>query len=196
MYTIFKENSSIILTDKLEKTKINNFYFYNDINLRDLLSEIKNDNLSIILFHPDLEEMWSSFKNYFKVIEAAGGLVQNPDKEILFIYRNNIWDLPKGKIEKNEKVSEAAIREVQEECGLEMVFLGDFITKTYHIYEYENQEILKISHWFFMESNEINLVPQLEEDITEVVWKNEEETKEAIKNTYPNIKLLINRLTA
>ena len=52
------------------------------------------------------------------LIEAAGGLVKNENGDYLFIYRNDKWDLPKGKIEKDEKTKVAAVREVEEECGI------------------------------------------------------------------------------
>ncbi|MBE9490133.1 MAG: NUDIX domain-containing protein, partial [Bacteroidetes bacterium] len=130
----------------------------------------------------------------FKVIEAAGGVVQNDEKAVLFIFRNKKWDLPKGKVEKDESIQETALREVEEECGVFDLKLGDFITKTYHIYEYKKQQILKISHWYKMKSSTKSLKPQIEEDITEVVWKNDNQIQLALKNTYPNIKLLLKSL--
>ena len=39
----------------------------------------------------------------FPLVQAAGGLVENKNKQFLFICRNNKWDLPKGKIEKKKK---------------------------------------------------------------------------------------------
>ena len=52
------------------------------------------------------------------LIEAAGGLVINRKGEYLFIYRNDKWDLPKGKLEKGERKRQGAVREVEEECGI------------------------------------------------------------------------------
>ncbi|QQS63451.1 MAG: NUDIX domain-containing protein [Chitinophagaceae bacterium] len=62
------------------------------------------------------------FRN-FKIVEAAGGIVQNENKEILFIYRRNKWDLPKGKIEKKELPENAAAREIEEETGIKTFIL-------------------------------------------------------------------------
>ena len=192
MYTIFKDDTSIILTDNLKGINKKVFSYWKDINLHNLFLQIEKDEISeFILYHSDLELMWSEFLKYFEVIEAAGGLVQNSEKEILFIYRNNKWDLPKGKIEKGERVEGAAIREVQEECGILKVFIKNFLTKTYHIYTENGCEILKVCHWFSMFSDEIKPSPQIEEGITKVQWKNKEFINIALQNTYSNIKLLV-----
>jgi 8-oxo-dGTP pyrophosphatase MutT (NUDIX family) len=55
--------------------------------------------------------VFEEFKACFKVIEAGGGLVLNSKGEFLVIYRNGIWDLPKGKLEKGEDFQTAALRE-------------------------------------------------------------------------------------
>ena len=194
MYTIFKNECTIILTDSLKNKDDFNFYDWIDFDLNSLLQKIDASNsLTLYLYHIDIKFLWNEFKKKFKIIEAAGGVVLNNKKEILFIYRLDKWDLPKGKVEKGESIQETAIREVQEECGITKVKLEDFICKTYHIYRYDDKEILKISHWFKMFSNETDLIPQLEEDITKVAWKNIDEIKTALKNTYPNIALLLKK---
>jgi len=191
MYTIFKNDSSIFLTDDLKKTEKIDFYYFNDVNLRSLLFQAENRKMHIILYHQDLDWMWHEFLMHFKIIEAAGGLVQNSNDDLLFIYRNSKWDLPKGKIEKDEKIENAALREVREECGIDELMIDAFIEKTYHVYQEKGNDILKITHWYHMKSNAHILKPQLEEDITEVAWKNKNETRLALENTYPNIKMLI-----
>ncbi len=192
MYTIFKDDTSIILTDNLKNINKNIFYYWEEIDIKNLFYQIEKNKISeFILYHSDLELMWNEFSAYFKLIEAAGGIVKNTEKEILFIYRNDKWDLPKGKIENEESVEQAAIREVQEECGILKVVIKKFIAKTYHIYTEKEREILKVSYWFSMFSDEIKTYPQVEEGITKVEWKNKEQIKIALQNTYPNIKLLI-----
>ncbi len=195
MYTIFKKDTSIILTDNLENKEELNFFYWEEINFLELLSISSKKGLKeIILYHGELEFAWKEFVNLFFVIEAAGGVVQNSSEEILFILRNDKWDLPKGKIELNENVNEAAIREVQEECGIVDVTIKNFIGKTYHIFSKGDQEVLKVSHWFKMFSDDKRLTPQFEEDITKVEWKNKIEIEIALKNTYPNIRMLMENI--
>ena len=105
MYTIFINDIPIYLTDELvEKDKLN-FYEYDEINLKEILNKLEKGELSSIYFYNDnLNYLWSDFKDNFKIIEAAGGIVFNEKEELLWIYRNNKWDLPKGKIEKGEEI--------------------------------------------------------------------------------------------
>jgi len=192
MYTIFKNDCVFYLTDNMDFSIKSNFIPWDKFDLHDCLFKCNSSvALTYYLHHSDLEFLWTDFKKQFKIIEAAGGIVFNDNNGILFIYRLEKWDLPKGKIEKGETTQEAALREVQEECGISKVKIDKFIGKTYHIYNYKNKEILKISHWFKMCSEENKLIPQLEEYITKVEWKNKKNAQKAMQNTYPNIKLLI-----
>ncbi len=149
----------------------------------------------INIYGENLNEIWRCFRQMFKLIDAAGGVVHNENAEILFIHRIGKWDLPKGKIEKNESLEDAALREVQEETGLQKLVLEEFLNKTYHIYtERNNEKILKTTHWFKMlfTGNE-NPVPQIEEGISEVSWKNKDEILEQVfPKTFHNIKLILN----
>ncbi len=195
MYRIFKNKCSISLIDNLEFQEKTNFFIWNDFDLQKYLNKCNLDvSSNIYLYHSDIEILWKAFKNKFIFIEAAGGIVINSYKEILFIYRNDKWDLPKGKVEENETIPEAAIREVQEECGIKKIEIEDFIMSTYHIYTENEREILKVSHWFRMyslDNKKSILKPQIEEGITKAVWKDKNKIKNALQNTYPNIKMLI-----
>ncbi len=106
------------------------------------------------------------------LIEAAGGLVKNENGSYLFIYRNDKWDLPKWKIERYEKVKEAAVREVEEECGIKVSNLDEKICKTYHVYINRGEIVLKKTHLFRMRcKGRDKLKPQKEEGIIwEVRW--------------------------
>jgi len=122
------------------------------------------------------------------LIEAAGGLVKNEYGEYLFIYRHDKWDLPKGKIEKEERVKEAAVREVEEECGIKVSALGKKICKTYHAYTSRGEVVLKKTHWFDMQCNgQKKLLPQKEEGITDVRWFKKAHIEPIIANTFPSI---------
>lgn len=144
----------------------------------------------IILFTEDLDALWNDFKNQFEWIEAAGGLVTNESGESLLIFRNGKWDLPKGKLEAGESIEVGAMREVEEECGINDLELGKHITDTYHIYSHKGKEVLKCTYWYKMTSSQVELIPQTEEGITEVCWKriNQEAVKKL--DTYENIRLV------
>lgn len=125
----------------------------------------------------------------FRFIEAAGGLVQNTNGDYLFIFRYNKWDLPKGKLEPNEVISAAALREVSEETGITKIKLGEFITDTFHTYKIGNATILKKTSWYSMTySGNEPLVPQESEDITEVKWFSKDKIDRVSANTYDTIR--------
>jgi ADP-ribose pyrophosphatase YjhB (NUDIX family) len=197
MYTIFINDTVIYLTDNHNYKDENSFVNYEDVEMPLILKEIENEALKLVyLYHENIDFLWSDFKKQFKIVEAAGGIVFNEHKEVLWIYRNERWDLPKGKIEKNENREAAAIREVEEECGLINITLNEFIMSTYHIYAYKDMRVLKMSHWYkmFADSNQ-NLIPQIEEGITKVSWLDRAAIKVVLKDTYDNIKLLFERLS-
>jgi 8-oxo-dGTP pyrophosphatase MutT (NUDIX family) len=148
---------------------------------------VKSNPANLFISCKNLEEDFNLFTKEFIFIEAAGGLINNDKNQYLFIYRHNVWDLPKGKLDKNEAPDKAAIRECQEECGLKKIKLNEFLTNTYHIYFYKKDWALKKTYWYRMLCNETKLVPQLEENITEVAWKNKGEIPAMLANTYTNI---------
>jgi 8-oxo-dGTP pyrophosphatase MutT (NUDIX family) len=136
----------------------------------------------------DAREYLKKIKKSIAVIEAAGGVVINAKSEYLFIYRNDKWDLPKGKLEKGEKKWEGAIREVEEECGITVGSLGDKICKTYHTYTVRGEVVLKRTHWYRMNyKGAEKLKPQKEEGITEVKWFKKGQIEPIVKNTFPSI---------
>jgi len=139
-----------------------------------------------------ITDNWEIFCADYSLIEAAGGLVYNQDGQLLMIFRNNKWDLPKGKLELNENIKECAIREVHEECGISVLSIVNALQDTYHTYELNGEKILKRTYWFSMHSDfEGILVPQTEEGITEVVWVDEEQIAEKLNNSFGNIKDLL-----
>ncbi|QTD37166.1 NUDIX domain-containing protein [Polaribacter batillariae] len=191
MYKVFVNDKPIIITSSQKKE--NNFPVHilkNTVSEEIVHKLINGTTKGINLYTPDVEKGWQEFLNSFTIVSAAGGLVLNDKKEVLFIFRNGIWDLPKGRIEKGEQIKEAAIREVEEECGIFGLKIVKPLLTTYHVYFQEGIK-LKETFWFLMTSNyRKELVPQLEEGITKVVFKNEEEIRKAFKNTYKNIILV------
>lgn len=148
----------------------------------------KNNNYEgAIVSTEDKEQLIIDFKDLFKVIAAAGGVVFNPNEEILFIFRRGFWDLPKGKIDKGESIEAAAIREVQEETGIQNIDLQEFLTETYHVFEQKGKRILKLTYWYKMKTSDFDLVPQAEEDIEQAVWVTKENFIKNEPIVYKNI---------
>ena len=145
----------------------------------------KGGKKNYVLVHESPKKLFKAIKKKCSVIKAAGGLVENSKGEYLFIFRNKKWDLPKGKVEKEEKVKVAAVREVEEECGVVIEKQGKRLCKTYHIYELNGKVVLKSTSWYKMEvKGKPKLIPQKEEGITTASWVSESGIKNKIKNTY------------
>ena len=138
--------------------------------------------------------VFNQLKQQFTLINAAGGLVKNSQSEYLFIFRRGKWDLPKGKLDDGEDFETAAIREVQEECGITHIELGDLYHLSYHIYEENNDWILKQTNWYLMKSEEKNLIPQLAEGITQTAWLPTSQFEKIRENTYASIDEIICKL--
>ncbi|MCW3113781.1 MAG: hypothetical protein JWR18_2177 [Segetibacter sp.] len=127
-------------------------------------------------------------------IVAAGGIVSNEENKILFQFRRGKWDLPKGKLEEGETIEDCAVREVEEETGLQNIQLGELLGVTNHFYKENGKDLEKETHWFTMSvSGDQALVPQLEEDITELKWVSKDEIKDYLKNSFKNIEEIVEK---
>jgi len=154
----------------------------------------EDDHHMKLVFWSDKEDIsWKQdFFHLFKRIDAAGGLVKNEKGEMLFIFRLGKWDLPKGKLAANETLEEAAIREVKEETGLSELGTTGSLPSTFHIYTRKGKQILKQTWWFKMEAKSTqSLVPQTEEEISEIRWIRKEDLEKVLSNTYGSIKELL-----
>ncbi len=123
-------------------------------------------------------------------IIAAGGLITNPKGEILWIYRRGFWDLPKGKLDDGETIQSCAMREVQEETGLNNIQLHQMLCFTNHNYfdKYLNEEVVKRTYWFHMSIPDMqDGVPQLSEDIEKIEWHSLNKARHCLDLTYPTI---------
>jgi len=192
MYKVFVNNRPLFLTNKIEKETDFQLFLLNSADIEQLVTKLFENKIhKAFLYHPDEKEILTTLKSKISVEKAAGGLVYNPKGEILFIYRNGKWDLPKGGIEKNEGKKEAAIREVEEETGVKNLKIIDKIDKTYHIFKRSGKFRLKITYWYKMETSFTeNLTPQEEEGIEKAVWVQPDQIAELLENSYENIKLL------
>ena len=127
-------------------------------------------------------------------IVAAGGIVENEEKKILFEFRRGKWDLPKGKLDDGETLEECALREVEEETGLRHIELGELVGITTHFYRQHEEDIEKETYWYAMRvSGKQILVPQAEEDIFALRWVAEHELHDYLKNTFKNIIEIIEK---
>ena len=193
MSQIFYKDKPIIIADNVSDDKnIYNIKF-KDFKLNSALKELSNDNISSLrIIAKDTQKTFKKLLKLMPNIIAAGGKVVNSKNEILFIYRNKKWDLPKGKAERNENIAETALREVKEETGIKDISITKPLQVTYHIFKKNKKYRLKITYWFEMMSSNVNqLVPQLDEGITRAEWISPSEIEKIKTKCYANIRLLI-----
>ncbi|WP_107038243.1 NUDIX hydrolase [Brumimicrobium mesophilum] len=193
MYKVFVDNISIYFQkDGIFKSNISSQYFP-AISVADyklFIEEVNKINLKekVVVFSPDPKAQLLEFFSNFKWIEAAGGIVLNTTtNQALFIHRNGFWDIPKGKLEKNENPEQGAIREIEEECGLgNLKILGE-LSPTYHTYFAYGKHVIKKTHWFSLVTDELNVTPQIDEGITEVKWFETDNLNLIKNNTFTSI---------
>ena len=108
------------------------------------------------------------------VIESAGGLVYNKNHHILLMFKRGKWDMPKGRIDEGQSKEQTALREVNEETGLDLkkLEITGKLVSTWHTTRHENIKYLKKTHWFMMAYNGVddNTIPQVSEGIIECRW--------------------------
>jgi ADP-ribose pyrophosphatase YjhB (NUDIX family) len=193
MYKVFVNDKPIFVTDVERPEKNSLFFDFSDFDINKVLSELDKPEVKVVqIISKNLKNDWELFQKEFKVIEAAGGKVLNNCSETLFIYRHGKWDLPKGHIEKGEQKEMAAIREVEEECGISNLVIDSELETTFHVfYNPRGERCLKVTYWYLMHTSFTgDLKPQKEEGISRVQFFNSKELNPILKNTYENIKLL------
>ncbi|MEZ4946368.1 MAG: NUDIX domain-containing protein [Cyclobacteriaceae bacterium] len=154
-----------------------------------LNSKVPTSLISLEITTNEYKGLKEFIKGQFKLVKAAGGLVRKKDK-LLMIYRLKKWDLPKGKREKGEGNQETAIREVEEECNID-VKLGDKICTTWHTYTMNKKSMIKRTKWYMMDLvDDSNMKPCLEEDIEELRWMTQKEVYHALQNSYKSIQFV------
>lgn len=136
----------------------------------------------------DIEGTYRRICAEFKEVNAAGGLVCNRRGDYLLIRRYDLWDLPKGHQEKGEAIEVTALREVQEETGVDKLQLRGLICVTDHVYFRSGKWHLKHTWWYDMlYLDPVNLTPQREESISVAAWVARSSLPPYLKNTYPSI---------
>ena len=136
----------------------------------------------------DVEGTYRLVREEFLEVNAGGGLVRNKRGDFLLISRNGLWDLPKGHQDPGEDISITALREVKEETGIQDIQIIDLICITDHCYKRNGIWHLKHTWWYDMlDEMPIDLIPQVEEDISKATWVAKSSLPAFLNNTYPSI---------
>ena len=202
--TIYFDNKPVFLCDALSD-EIEEYRHHPDAVYIDeistpainaLLHEIEKERFHAgIIIGKNLALLKKDFFKHFHLIQAAGGAVINENGKLLMIFRRGKWDLPKGKLDENETIEQCALREVSEETGLRHIDLVKFIGITYHTYVLFGKHNLKETHWYEMKGNSNEkLIPQFEEEITEIIWVEKDDLTSVCRKTFPTIKWVVEKL--
>ena len=193
MYKVFVNDKPIILTTEVSKETDFKNYLLKTVKIAKVIRELNKSSIKEVrLIGKKEDKLLKKFSKKLPNVVAGGGKVINDKGEILFIFRNGKWDLPKGKIDGKETIEAAALREVEEETGVKKLKITKPLETTYHIFKRNGRHRLKITYWFEMYSNyKGKLVPEEIEGITKVEWLNPEQVQKALKNSYANIKELM-----
>lgn len=193
MYKVFVNDKPIILTTEVSKETDFKNYLLKTVKIAKVIRELNKSSIKEVrLIGKKEDKLLKKFSKKLPNVIAGGGKVINDKGEILFIFRNGKWDLPKGKIDGKETIEAAALREVEEETGVKKLKITKPLETTYHIFKRNGRHRLKITYWFEMYSNyKGKLVPEEIEGITKVEWLNPEQAQKALENSYANIKELI-----
>ena len=193
MYTIFVGDKPIYLTTTVDKETDFKVYLLKSVDLPKVIRKLNRTDLkAVYLVGKNEDKLLKQFLKKLPNVIAGGGKVYNTKGKVLFIYRNNKWDLPKGKIEGKESIEETSVREVEEETGVEGLEITKPLQTTYHIFKRRGRYRIKVTYWFEMKTNfEGMLIPQEKEGITRVKWLGKKKIEKAMENSYANIKILI-----
>jgi len=194
MYKVFFNQKPLILTNEIQEfSDTEPFIFIKYSSARQILKALKSTkNSKVYLYHKNIDKLWKTFLKQFPIVEAAGGLVERTDNKFLFIFRNDKWDLPKGGVEKNELIIEAAKREVMEETGVGDLIVQNQLSETYHIFKKGKRYRLKKTYWFKMSTNYTGqLQPQIEEGISKTEWVSKVGIEGFLDDAFENIRIIV-----
>lgn len=200
MYIIYVKDSIILIQEGDEKKPIAGQEYDNKYETKELIGKIhflleSNQASTLKIYVPDPKRYLKKLKKEIRYIKAAGGLIKNDSGAYLFIFRRGKWDLPKGKIDAGERPDEAALREVEEECGLKINMIKTELDSTYHFYLQDQELILKRTHWFTMRSHgEQPLIPQQAEDIIEARFIDSCDLTIVRENTFASVEQVMSSI--
>ena len=194
MYKVFFNQKPLILTNKIQYlSDTEPLLFIKYTSVTQIIKALKSSkNSKVFLYHKDMDKLWKGFKKKFPIVEAAGGLVKRTDNKLLFIFRNNKWDLPKGGVEKKELIIDAAKREVTEETGVTDIIVEKRISETYHIFKKGKRFRLKKTYWFKMSTTYMGKTnPQTEEGIEKTKWVSYKNIEDILNDAFENIRIIV-----
>lgn len=194
MHKIYFEKRCIIICDPSEEalSDPNSVEFHPgeriDVHALVRMFEVQDTLSRIYIPTTDIEQTYRRICGEFREVNAAGGLVSNRRGDYLLISRSGLWDLPKGHQEPGEDIEVTALREVQEETGVNELQLRRLICITDHVYLRGGIWHLKHTWWYDMlYTNPTDLTPQREEDISKAAWVAKSSLPPFLKNTFPSI---------
>tara|TARA_Y100000389_G_scaffold162032_1_gene164673 strand:- start:242 stop:844 length:603 start_codon:yes stop_codon:yes gene_type:complete len=194
MYKVFFNRKFVLLTTKIvDHDDETPFFYIKYSNQKQIISALKSKKTKgIYLYHAKEDKLWKKLLKIFSLVEAAGGLVEKQSGKFLFIYRNDKWDLPKGRVEKKEILIDGAVREVMEETGVKDLIVKKNLNHTFHLFSRNGKYKLKKTYWYLMTTSYDGILePQLDEGIAKAEWKTKEEIPDLMENAYHNIKMLL-----
>jgi 8-oxo-dGTP pyrophosphatase MutT (NUDIX family) len=202
MYKIYFNNKPLFITNQITKELEEYLHheetvFIDEFNFHTVKAMIHEMDMAKIhagvFLHDNVDEVLKAFKKKLVLVKAAGGLVHTEDDDLLLIFRRGKWDLPKGKLDDNEKIEACAVREINEETGLIKPEIEKPLCVTYHTYHQDGKHILKESHWFLMKSKkQTSLLPQIEEGIEKCEWVAVDQLAPYMEDTHASILDVVN----
>jgi len=194
IYKVFKDNTAFFITNSYNsinnsKDIIISLNKANEIIELIIKESRDNNDKTVVVICNNIDETINKLEKYYKPKIAAGGWVYNDNNQLLFIKRWDIWDIPKGHLEKGESMEECAIREVEEETGINNLKIVDKLGISRHIFSRNGKEKLKVTHWYKMKTSyKGEFKPQLEEDIEEVRWVENSNIEDYLDNSWKSLK--------
>jgi 8-oxo-dGTP pyrophosphatase MutT (NUDIX family) len=192
MYKVFIDNSVIEFLDSSEELPSKGY----DLVLNSLENDLSKlldqfdfsaSKVCILVVYEDFEQAFNQVFHAYEFMDAAGGIVKC-NRRYLFIERHGMWDIPKGKLDAHEQPWEAAIREIEEECGIRNPTIDHLLGITFHTYSYMGRLTVKKNWWYALNySGSMEVSPQEEESITQAIWIEKKEWELIRSNTYDSI---------
>ena len=201
MYKVFIDNSVIEFLDSSEERPSKEY----DLVLNSLENDLSKlldqfdfsaSKFCLLVVYEDFELAFNQVFHAYEFMDAVGGIVKC-DRRYLFIERHGVWDIPKGKLDANEQPWEAAVREIEEECGIKGPVIDHLLGITFHTYSYMGRATIKKNWWYALNySGPMDLFPQEEESITQAIWIEKEEWEMIRDNTYDSIRDVLDMAVA